>query len=135
MGGLAGRLGARLPLAAGSLVMGVGLLLTLNITGAGGYWTHVLPPLVVVAMGMAAVAAPLTTAVLASVDTEHEGSASGLNSALARAGGLIATALLGSVLAGQGRSLVTGFHVAALAGAGACALAAACAFLLIRKLS
>jgi predicted MFS family arabinose efflux permease len=132
MGGLAGRFGARLPLAAGSLVMGAGLLLTLNIAAGGGYWTQVMPPLVVVAVGMAGVAAPLTTAVLASVDAEHAGSASGLNSALARTGGLIATALLGAVLAGQGTALIAGFHAAAWVGAASCAAAAVCALALIR---
>jgi predicted MFS family arabinose efflux permease len=135
VGGLAGRFGARLPLAVGSLIMGAGLLLTLSIRTGGGYWTSVVPSLVVVALGMAAVAAPLTTSVLASVDTEHEGSASGLNSALARAGGLIAIALLGAVLASRGQALVAGFHVAALVGAGCCACAAACAFALVRSRS
>lgn len=133
MGRFAGRFGSRLPLAVGPLITGAGLLLTLNIRAGGDYWTSVVPPLVIVALGMAAVAAPLTTAVLASVDTEHEGSASGLNSALARTGGLIATALLGAILASRGPTLVAGFHVAALVGAGCCACAAACAFALVRS--
>ena len=49
---------------------------------------------------------PLTTAVLASVEESHVGTASGLNSAVARTGGLIATALLGLVLGRAGASLV-----------------------------
>lgn len=43
MGGLAGRIGPRLPLAMGSFVAGCGFLLTLRIAGAGSYWTEVLP--------------------------------------------------------------------------------------------
>jgi len=45
-----------------------------------------------IALGMGAAVAPLTTAMLASVETKPEGVASGLNSAVARTGGLIATA-------------------------------------------
>ena len=40
----------------------------------------------------------LTTAVLASVDARHTGSASGLNSALARLGGLVTSHLADSTL-------------------------------------
>ena len=68
---------------------------------------------------MAIAVAPLTTAVLSSVDEHHVGTASGLNSAVSRAGGLIATALLGIVLSRQGAALVAGFHGAALVGVGA----------------
>jgi hypothetical protein len=54
-----------------------------------------------------------------------------LNSALARAGGLIATALLGFVLQVRGDALLTAFHIAMLVGAAACAVASASAFVLI----
>ncbi|GAC1500894.1 MAG: hypothetical protein NVS1B6_07210 [Steroidobacteraceae bacterium] len=66
------------------------------------HWTDILPPTLLVALGMAACVAPLTTAVMASVDTDHVGAASGFNSAVARIAGLVATALLGFVFARQG---------------------------------
>jgi nitrate/nitrite transporter NarK len=69
---------------------------------------------------------------LSSVDAAHTGSASGFNSAVARSGGLIATALLGSVLAAQGLSLVATFHVAMLACALACVASSASAYLLLQ---
>jgi hypothetical protein len=75
--------------------------------------------------------APLTTAVLTSVDASHTGSASGLNSALARTGGLIATALLGGVLAERGAALLSGFHAGALVGATAAAAAGLFALLFV----
>ena len=53
-------------------------------------------------LGMAGAVAPLTNAVLGAVDARHTGSASGFNSAVARTGGLIATALLGGVLGARG---------------------------------
>ena len=53
------------------------------------YWTTVLPSILAVSAGMAIAVAPLTTAVLGSVDEHHVGTASGLNSAVSRGGGLI----------------------------------------------
>ncbi len=105
MGGLAGRIGPRLPLTIGPIIVAAGFLLTLRISAEGGYWTTVLPAILVIAIGMAAAVAPLTTAVLTSVDAQHTGSASGLNSAVARTGGLIATALLGGERRCAGRRL------------------------------
>ena len=131
MGRIAGRIGARLPLTVGPLVVGVGFLLALRLGAPAHYWTQVLPAILMIALGMAGAVAPLTNAVLNSVDSRHTGSASGFNSAIARAGGLIGTALLGGVLGARGEALMTGFHTAALACAIACAAAGACAFFLI----
>jgi hypothetical protein len=69
---------------------------------------------------------------MASVDVDHVGVANGFNSALARTGGLIATALLGSVLAARGAGLEQAFDIAALAGAAAAAVAGVAALLLLR---
>ena len=134
MGGVAGRIGARLPLTVGPIVVGLGFLLTLRIGGGTSYWTTVLPAIVVISFGMAGAVAPLTTAVLSSVDARHTGSASGLNSALARTGGLIATALLGTVLAANGAPLVQDFHRAALVAAATSVAAGLTAFALIPNL-
>jgi EmrB/QacA subfamily drug resistance transporter len=132
-GDLAGRIGSRPLLAAGPLAVGAGFLLMLRITESGDYWTSVLPPMLVIALGMSGVAAPLTTAVLGSVDARHTGAASGFNSAVARTGGLIATALLGSVLSGQGGDLLNGFRGAALVAALASFAAGAVAYALIAR--
>jgi hypothetical protein len=77
---------------------------------------------------MAGAAAPLTTAILSSVDERYIGSASGLNSAVARTGGLVATALIGGVLAAYGELLITRFHLTMLMAAVVALLAGACAF-------
>jgi EmrB/QacA subfamily drug resistance transporter len=131
MGRLAGRIGARLPLTVGPLIVACGFLLELRMDAATSYWTVVLPAIVVISIGMAGAVAPLTNAVLGAVDARHTGSASGFNSAVARAGGLIATALLGGVLGAKGPDLVSGFHMVVLACAVASAGAAASAFFLI----
>jgi EmrB/QacA subfamily drug resistance transporter len=131
MGGLTGRFGSRLPLSLGPVVVAGGFLLALRIGPEGAYWTQVLPAVLVISIGMAGAVAPLTTAVLASVDPRHTGSASGLNSAVARTGGLVATALLGLVLAATGADLVSQFRMAALVGAAASLAAGASAWMLV----
>jgi EmrB/QacA subfamily drug resistance transporter len=133
MGAVAGRIGPRVPLTLGPLVVAGGFLLVLRIRPTAQYWTTVFPAIVVIAIGMAGAVAPLTTAVLASVDNWHSGSASGLNSAVARTGGMVATALLGAVLGAAGPALVGGFHTAALVCALASVAAAASAFFLMRR--
>ena len=135
MGRLTARLGGRLPLTIGAGIVAFGLLQYAWI-GAGriDYWSQILPATVLVGVGMGICVAPLTTSVIASVDADHVGAASGFNSSVARIAGLIATALLGFVFALQNsaETFVAGFHVAAFIGAGLAAAAAVCAFLLIQ---
>ena len=128
MGKLAARIGPRWPLTIGPLLVAVGFVLGLRIDQDGSYWTTVLPPMLIVSLGMAIAVAPLTTAVLSSVDDHHVGTASGLNSAVSRAGGLIVVALVGVVLSRTGESLIAGLHAAALVGAGLALLAGLTAF-------
>lgn len=133
MGGLAGRIGARVPLTVGPLVVAAGFLLVLRIQAHADYWTTILPAVLMMAIGMAGAVAPLTNAVLSSVDMRHTGAASGLNSAVARTGGMIATALLGGILSTKGVALIGGFHVAAIICALASAGASASAYFLIGR--
>ena len=81
----------------------------------------------VIALGMACAVAPLTAAVLMSVDSSHTGAASGLNSAVARTGGSVATPLIGPMIASSGSALLSAFGVAAAMGAVICSVAAASA--------
>jgi EmrB/QacA subfamily drug resistance transporter len=135
MGSIAGRIGPRWPLTLGSLVVAAGFLLLLRVDAHTGYWTTLFPSILVMAGGMSGAVAPLTTAVLSSVDRRHTGSASGLNSAVARTAGMVATALLGGVLGAAGTTLISEFHFASLACAIASAGAAASAFFLIADTS
>lgn len=133
MGGLAGRIGPRIPLSVGPLVVAGGFILFLHVTPPMDFVTSVLPAILTIALGMAITVAPLTTQVLASVDARHTGSASGLNSAVARIGGLVATALLGGVFAASGAGLFMAFRVAVVACALASALGGGAAFILIGR--
>jgi EmrB/QacA subfamily drug resistance transporter len=134
MGRVASAYGERSPLSIGSGLVGIGLALYGRVGIHGiNYWLDIFPATVLVALGMGACVAPLTTAVMTSVDADHVGLASGFNSAVARIAGLIATALLGFVFARQDstEAFMLGFRAAALIGAASAALAAASALLLI----
>jgi EmrB/QacA subfamily drug resistance transporter len=137
-GKLAERFGTRALLTLGSLVVAAGFALFLRIdAGAVHYPLDVLPALVLVACGLALSVAPLTSAVIAAVDAAHVGSASGVNNATARVAGLLATALLGYVLAADptGPAFLGRFHGATIVGAMLALAAAASAFLLCAPLS
>jgi EmrB/QacA subfamily drug resistance transporter len=125
-GAAAGRIGPRIPLIAGCVLVAAGLLACLLIGPGGGYWTDVAPGVLTVGLGIAVAAAPLTTTVLSSVDDRHTGAASGLNSAVARIGGVVVVALIGWVLASHGAALIHAFRLAAVAGAVIAVAAAAC---------
>lgn len=129
MGKLAVRLGPRVPLTLGPIIVGTGLLLATRIADNQAYWTHAFPAILVMSVGMTLAVAPLTSTVLAAVDKHQTGMASGLNSAVARLGGLIVVALLGAVLAGQGDALLKPFPKALIAMGIVAALGGVAAFL------
>ncbi|WP_459974525.1 MFS transporter [Nocardioides pyridinolyticus] len=93
-GELGSRIGPRLPMTVGPLVMAGGVLLLLRVDGDVSYWTDVFPGMTVFGLGLALMVAPLTATVLAAAPDEHAGVASGVNNAVARAGSLLAVAAL-----------------------------------------
>ncbi|HEV2594225.1 MAG TPA: MFS transporter [Sphingomicrobium sp.] len=123
MGSMAARLGPRVPLTAGPLVVAAGMALSTLVTSDSRYWSGAFIMILVMASGMTIAVAPLTSSVLGSVGEEHVAMASGFNSAVARTGGLIATALLGAALESCGAALLASFHVAMLVAAGVAVLA------------
>ncbi|WP_037839594.1 MFS transporter [Streptomyces sp. NRRL S-337] len=100
-GELGQRIGPRIPLTVGPVLCAAGMLLMVRVGPGASYSADVLPALVVLGMGMVALVAPLTATVLASVDVDRAGLASGINNAAARAAGLVAVAAL-PLLAGMG---------------------------------
>ncbi len=134
MGGIAERVGVRLPLTIGPALVTVGLLLALRIGPESSYWTDILPSIVVIGLGMVLAVAPLTSAVMAAVEDSYAGTASGLNNAVSRTGGLIAVALMGGVLSLSGPDLFGGFYGAVYAMAAATFAAALTGWFGLRQL-
>lgn len=97
-GKLASGAGPRLPMTAGPIVGGLGLLLLLRVGADAPYASEVLPAILVFGLGLAATVAPLTATVLDSVEERHVGIASGVNNGVARVAGLLAIAVLGAVI-------------------------------------
>ena len=133
MGKLTTRIGPRIPLTVGPLVVAAGFLLATRVASDQDYWTNVLPAVTLIAIGMSILVAPLTSTVLISVDPEHTGMVSGFNSALSRAGGLFGVSLLGAVLSQQGDALLGPFAVAMIIGAAVAALSALVSFVGLRN--
>ncbi len=134
MGRLTARIGSRLLLACGAATVAAGLVLYARVgIDRVDFWSDILPATLLVSIGMGICVAPLTTAVIVSVDIDHVGAASGFNSAVARIAGLVATALLGSIFLQQGSAelFASGFRMAALIGAASAAVASGCAVLFI----
>lgn len=133
IGGLSARIGPRRLLTIGPAVAAIGFALTARVSADGSYIQDVMPGVLLVGLGMAGAVAPLTNAVMASVDAVHVGTANGFNSALARGGAMVATALVGPVLEASAASVPAAYAVAALGGAALAALASLSAGLLFRS--
>ena len=97
-GALAARIGPRIPLTVGPMLCGVGTLLLRGVDRDTGYFTGVLPGMVVFALGLVLLVAPLTASVLAAAPDRYAGIASGINNALARTGSLLAVSALPAVV-------------------------------------
>ncbi len=96
-GSLVNRIGAGKLIALGMLIGGVGSLLFLR-TAVDASYLDILPALIVFGAGMSLIFAPMTTAVLNSVETAKSGVASAVNGAIRETGFAFGIALLGTVM-------------------------------------
>ncbi|MEA2813528.1 MAG: hypothetical protein QOI93_1225 [Rhodospirillaceae bacterium] len=129
-GGLLDRVGARLPLVGGPVLVAVGFVLFALAEPETSFAMAFLLPVSVVGLGMAVTVAPLTATVIAAVPGHQTGVASGINNAVSSVASLFAIAAFGA-LALHG-SLAEGIRLAMLVAAGLALAGAACAALTIR---
>ncbi len=112
IGTMAGRLGPRLFMTVGPLVMAVGAVLLLRVSETFDYWWQVFPSMLLFGLGLAITVSPLTAAILGAADHGRSGIASAVNNAVARVAGLLAVAALASITGGA--LDLDGFHRAAI---------------------
>jgi EmrB/QacA subfamily drug resistance transporter len=112
-GQLAARIGPRLQMTAGPLVVGAGLILLTAATHHGSYLTEVLPAVLVFGLGLAITVAPLTSTAMGAAPAEHAGVASAVNNVVARAAGLLAVAVLPLLAGITGAGALQPHHLAA----------------------
>jgi EmrB/QacA subfamily drug resistance transporter len=138
-GRLGQRIGPRIPMSVGPLVMALGVLAMTRIGPGVDFWLDLLPAVVVFGLGLAMMVAPLTATVLGAAPEEQAGLASGVNNAVARAGSLLAVAALpiavglGGAEYAQPRAFDSAFHHAMLACAALLATGGAVSWLTIRR--
>jgi EmrB/QacA subfamily drug resistance transporter len=100
-GRVAHRVGPRIPMVAGAAIVACGMLLFARVHPGASYVSTVLPAAIVFGFGLAWFVTPLTSVALSSLGEGLAGLASGVNNAVARLAGLLATAAL-PVAAGLG---------------------------------
>jgi MFS family permease len=96
------RFGRRL-LGIGALVLACGhglLLAAVEHVGVGGSIVELFPGLVLIGAGMGLLLVPLTTTILASVDVQYAGSASGAVTTVQNVGGALGVAITGVIFFG-----------------------------------
>lgn len=112
VGRLAGKYGSRFFMLIGPIVAAAGFFLLLRLSSTADYWSEVFPGIIVFGLGLTITVAPLTSAILGSIEPARAGIASAVNNAVSRVAGLISVAAAGLIV---GVNLdVDGFHRAAI---------------------
>jgi EmrB/QacA subfamily drug resistance transporter len=99
VGAMAAKVGERWLMAGGALCAGGGFWLLAELSGKGSYGRSLLPGVLLLGVGITLAVAPLTTAVMSSVEESQTGVASAVNNALSRLAGLVSVSVLVLVLA------------------------------------
>lgn len=121
-GALADKYGPRAFMSLGPIIAAAGILSMLAADESVNFWTQLLPGIIVFGVGLSVTVAPLTTAILTSINSKSSGIGSAINNALARIAGLITIATLGFVvgpevdLAGFEKGIVYTAALVALGG-------------------
>jgi EmrB/QacA subfamily drug resistance transporter len=98
-GRLSDRVGPGPMIAGGAVIVAIAFGLMALLAPLQNIWLAVLPPMLLLGLGMSGVVSPLSAAVMTSVADRDTGLASGVNNAVARVAGLLAVAVMGGVAA------------------------------------
>lgn len=138
-GRIAGRIGPRLQMSLGPVVIAGAFLLLVRATTGPGYLADVFPGVFVLGAGLAITVAPLTATVMGAVEAEHSGVASAVNNDVSRIAGLITVAILPWLAGITGNlylhphALSDGFKTAMYISAGLCLVGGLLALIGIRN--
>jgi len=100
---LSRRLGLRTMLVVGALLVATGLVVMAEMVDTTSYWS-IVPGLMLLALGMAVIMTPATTAITGSLSRGQQGVASALNDTSREIGTALGIALIGSIFNAQYRS-------------------------------
>jgi Major Facilitator Superfamily len=104
---IAGRLSERVPvrwlIGPGLILVGVGLLLMVGLTGSSS-WTHLIPGFIISGAGAGFVNPPLASTAIGVVEPERAGMASGVNTTFRQIGIAVSIAALGTIFSSTLRS-------------------------------
>jgi MFS family permease len=104
--------GPRLFMTAGPILAGIGIGFLYFLQPGANYWLSILPGVILFSIGLTLLVSPLTTTVMAAVDKDDSGIASGVNNAVARSAGLIVVAALGLLGAANAYTFAIGLCAA-----------------------
>ncbi|MGW2937059.1 MFS transporter [Streptomyces sp. NPDC001156] len=129
--------GGRL-MALGLFLQGVGLGWINLVADTTTAYSSMVGPMIVAGVGMGLVFAPTASVVLASVNGQHAGKASGANTTVREVGGALGIAVLSTVFVGHGstaspREFVDGLHPAVWVGVCVVLAGALCALAIPRR--
>ncbi|NQW90321.1 MFS transporter [Curtobacterium sp. VKM Ac-2861] len=111
------RFGARVPVAAGGVIVAFGMFLLTRLQLDSTYLLNVVPALVIIGLGLGLVFSAVQIAALAGVETRDGGAAGAMVNTMQQIGGSIGIAVLSAVSAGQAAAALTGSNPTAVAQA------------------
>jgi EmrB/QacA subfamily drug resistance transporter len=140
------RFGPRRTLIPGLVMIGAGLLLFARTPVDGAYATDILPPMILIGLGIGTSFPSLMTVAMSGATPQDSGLASGLVNTSAQVGGAIGLAVLATLASGRTDGLLgdgasnaaalnSGFHLAYLVGAGLVAIALAIAVFVLSEVT
>ena len=111
------RVGLRIPMVIGSLIGATGFALLFFFTNQTAF-VGMLPPFLLIPLGLGLAVPAMTTSILSSVDRVWSGTASAVLNAARQAGGAVGVAVFGALTSGEAaHQIISGLQIAALVSA------------------